>query len=138
MALKTIPITENPLIIRTDFSDDAVWKKIVSALQQPDDSLFLFNMELLEDPQYTDATADMLVTSVPKDYQHPFIAIADSDTMLGPEHPLLMIDLADEPGNQFRAIPASVAAIENNLSIANMGFDEFAQEVDDDEIFRGI
>jgi hypothetical protein len=43
-----------------------------------------------------------------------------------------------EPGREFRAVPRAVQAIENNVSLANMDFDDFANAVDDDGIFRGF
>ena len=49
-----------------------------------------------------------------------------------------MVDLWREPGREFRAVPAAVQAVENNLSIANMDFAEFAGAVDEDGIFRGF
>jgi hypothetical protein len=58
--------------------------------------------------------------------------------MSQPEYPLLVVDLLEERGRQFRAVAAAVASIDNNLSIANMGFEEFAGAVDDDGVFRGF
>jgi hypothetical protein len=50
----------------------------------------------------------------------------------------LVVDLHDKPGRIFRVVPAEIGNVENNLSIANMGFDEFADAVDKDGIFRGF
>jgi hypothetical protein len=52
--------------------------------------------------------------------------------------PLLVVDLYVERGRQFRAVAAQIAPIDNNLSIANMDFEEFAELVDDLGVFRGI
>jgi hypothetical protein len=38
----------------------------------------------------------------------------------------------------FRVIPSQMWSVENNLSIANMDFFEFADAVGDDGIFRGF
>jgi hypothetical protein len=48
--------------------------------------------------------------------------------------------LPEEPeyGREFRAIPTAVQSIENNLSIANMDFEDFAEAVDEDGVFRGF
>jgi hypothetical protein len=56
--------------------------------------------------------------------------------MTAAEHHLLVIDLAREPGREFRAVPSAIQSIENNLSIANMDFAEFAGAVDEDGVFR--
>jgi hypothetical protein len=64
--------------------------------------------------------------------------IVDAVTVRSPEHPVLVVDLWREPGREFRAVPATVQATENNLSIANINFAEFADAVDEDGIFRGF
>jgi hypothetical protein len=55
---------------------------------------------------------------------------------LQPEHPLLVVDLLKERGR--RAVASQVPSIDNNLSISNMDFEEFAELVDDAGVFRGI
>ena len=44
----------------------------------------------------------------------------------------------EERGREFRAIATQIASIDNNLCIANMGFEEFTGLVDETGIFRGI
>jgi hypothetical protein len=46
--------------------------------------------------------------------------------------------LLGERGRQFRTVAAVIFQIDSNLSIANMGFEEFAGLVDDGGVFRGI
>lgn len=58
--------------------------------------------------------------------------------MSQPDYPLLVVDLLEERGRQFRAVGAAVASIDNNLSIANMGFEKFAEAVDEHGVFRGF
>jgi hypothetical protein len=50
----------------------------------------------------------------------------------------LVVDLFEEPGRTFRAVPSAIQSIENNLSIANMDFWEFADNVDAAGVFRGF
>jgi hypothetical protein len=38
----------------------------------------------------------------------------------------------------FRATPATIQSIENNLTIANMDFEDFANAVDSGGVFRGF
>ena len=58
--------------------------------------------------------------------------------MAEPDHPLLVLDTRIEPGRSFRALPSQVQSIENNLSIANMDWEDFAGAVDADGVFRGF
>ncbi len=56
--------------------------------------------------------------------------VVDGVTIRDADHPVLVIDLADQPGRTFRVIPSEMWSVENNLSLANMDFDEFADAVD--------
>ena len=64
--------------------------------------------------------------------------VVDSTTMAHEEHPVAVLDLWHQPGRTFRVIPSQMWSVENNLSISNMDFFEFADAVDDDGIFRGF
>ena len=137
--MKQLPETENPLVLRTDFSNQSAWEEIRAEIQKPV-GIFRFraNVEFIDDTAYQDITKEQLLQLVPEDYNHNLIMVVDQVAISHPELPLLIIDLYDEPGREFRAIPSQIQGIENNLSIANMGFYEFAELVDEDGIFRGI
>ncbi len=135
--MKNIPTTESALIIRTDFSDQTAWERLTAVVREPADP-FIFNMELLDDPQNDGATVEQLMAALPDNYPHGFMVVADSVAISQPDHPLLVVDLLEERGRQFRALAAQVPSIENNLSIANMGFEEFADSVDESGVFRGF
>jgi len=132
-----IPPSESALLIRTDFSDESAWQKLLSEVRDPADP-FIFNMEIVDNGANSSATVDQLMEAIPETYPHSFMVVADSMAISQPEHPLLVVDLFEERGRQFRAVAAQVASIDNNLSIFNMGFDEFAELADDAGVFRGI
>jgi uncharacterized protein YbcV (DUF1398 family) len=134
-----LPQTENALILRTDFSNQAVWKTICAEIQRPV-GIFRFraNVEFLDDAAYAGITKEQLLKLVPENYNHSFIVIVDQTAISHPDHPLLIVELFEGSGNEFRAIPSQIQGIENNLSIANMDFEEFAEAVDEDGIFRGF
>ena len=132
-----IPLSEHALLVRTDFSDPSTWQKLITAVRTPADP-FIFNMEIVDDRANSDATVEQLVKALPEAYPHSFMVVADSIAISQPEHPLLVVDLYGERGRQFRAVAAQIAPIDNNLSIANMDFEEFAELVDDAGVFRGI
>jgi hypothetical protein len=137
--MKNLPDTENPLVLRTDFSNNAAWEKITAELQEPDEEMgFTANVECVDDAAYDRVTTEQILEHVPEGYPHAFMFVVDQTTISQPDHPLLILDLIEEPGREFRAIPSTIQSIENNLSIANMGFEEFAENVDADGIFRGF
>jgi uncharacterized protein YbcV (DUF1398 family) len=137
--MKQIPETENPLVLRTDFSNQATWEEICRTIQKPV-GIFRFraNVDFVDNVEYADITKDQLLEFIPKNYNHSFIMVADRTAISFPNHPLLIIDLYERSGRKFRAIPSQVQGIENNLSIANMDFEEFAESVDEDGVFRGF
>ena len=49
-----------------------------------------------------------------------------------------LVDLIEEPGRWFRVVPREAWAVQNNLSLANMDFVDFADSVDRDGVFRGF
>lgn len=58
--------------------------------------------------------------------------------MSRPEHLLLTVELADEPGRAFRVLPGRYIDISANLCIADMDFWEFADAVDSSGAYRGL
>jgi hypothetical protein len=135
--MKPLPETEDPLVLRTDFSDQAAWETICATIREPVGEFHAY-VDFLDDVEYAGLTKDQLLRLVPEDYGHSFIIVADQTATSLPDHPLLIVDLYEGSGREFRAIPSQIQAIENNLSIANMDFEEFAESVDDSGVFRGF
>jgi hypothetical protein len=132
-----LPTSEKAMLVRTDFSDQRAWEKLKAAVSDPGDP-FVFNMTIVEDRTNGGATVEQLIEALPENYPHSFIVVADDAAVSQPDYPLLVLDLLEEPGRYFRAIAAQVASIDNNLSIGNMGFDEFAEAVNESGVFRGF
>ena len=137
--MKPLPQSQAALVIRTDFSDQEAWEAIGAAILQLTKEGFGAQVDFVDDAGYRGATKEQLLDLVPEGEERPFfLMIVDAVTVRSPEHPVLVVDLWREPGREFRAVPAAVQAIENNLSIANINFAEFADAVDEDGIFRGF
>jgi hypothetical protein len=137
--MKRLPTTANALVLRTDFSDQSAWAAICETIQKPV-GIFRFraNVEFLDDAAYAGISKDQLLELIPHDYNHSFIIVVDQTAILQPDHPLLILDLYQRAGKEFRAVSSQIQGIENNLSIANMDFEEFAESVDEDGVFRGF
>ncbi|WP_088890426.1 DUF6924 domain-containing protein [Leptolyngbya ohadii] len=137
--MQPLPNSENALVLRTDFSDDVVWEKICEAIQQPDPVLgFQAYVEFLDDRQYECISVNELPALLPSGPNYLFMFIVDRITVAHSEHPVLVLNLETRPAQTFRTIPSQMWAVENNLSIANMDFEEFTNAVDSDGIFRGF
>jgi hypothetical protein len=137
--MKPLPQSRAALVIRTDFSNHEAWEAIGAAILRLTKEGFGAQVEFVDDVAYRGATQEQLLDLVLEGEERPFFhMIVDVVTVRSPEHPVLVVDLWREPGRDFRAVPAAVQSIENNLSIANMDFAEFADAVDEDGIFRGF
>lgn len=134
--MKSLPRSDQALVIRTDFSDDTAWNTVVAAIRQPVEGFYAY-VEFVDDPDFNGLTVEQLVT-LRDDLSKSYTIVADALTMSGAEQTLLIVDLYEEPGRTFRAIPSAIQSIENNLSITNMDFWEFADNVDADGVFRGF
>jgi hypothetical protein len=136
--LKQLPRTDNPLVVRTDFSNDEAWEAICTAIRRPSAQRgFEARVSVLSDAEYDHAMPEQLLDAT-RDYPHTFLFVADRLALSDPEQRILVVDLHHEPGRAFRVIPSEVWGVENNLSIANMDFFEFADSTDPDGVFRGF
>jgi hypothetical protein len=134
---KEIPVTENALVLRTDFSDDGSWKSICKAIRKPVGE-FQANVDFINDKTYEGVAVKELLSLISDESIHTFIFIVDSIASSHRDNPILVVDLYTEPGRTFRVIPSEMWGVENNLSIANMDFAEFANSTDPDGVFRGF
>jgi hypothetical protein len=136
--MKALPQTVKPLLLRTSFSDDTAWQALCAAMRQPSTpDGFVANLEVLSDADFAGATVEQLIAAS-GDHRHRFIFVADQQAFSSADHDVLVIDLRDQPGRTLRVIPSEAWGIENNLSIANMDFEEFADAVGADGVFRGF
>ena len=140
--MATIPRTRAVPVLRTDFADQAVWARLKKEMVSPTEEGFTAAVEFVDDDAFAGFDEDAIVRSLPGRYPHsfphPVLFVVDALTVGSADHPVLVIDLHDKPEPSFRSVPRGIQAIENNLSIANMDFAEFATAVDDDGIYRGF
>jgi hypothetical protein len=139
--VEPLPDSPSPLLVRTDFSDAGVWRELCDAVSAPVPDhgyQFFADMAFLDDPAHDGEDPDRLLAMTTR-YTHRFLVIADAATMTGPERPLLVLGLREpDRGRTFRALPSTIQSIENNLTLANMDFREFADAAGPDGVFRGF
>lgn len=130
------PSGDKPFVIRTDFSSDTAWESFCEALGQPVGD-FQADFQFVSDEAFDGATLEQLVT-IASMVEAGFIVIADSASMKGAELTALAVDLLDNPGRTFRFVPSIAWSVENNLSLGNMDFSEFADNATANGVFRGF
>ncbi|MFG2475070.1 DUF6924 domain-containing protein [Streptomyces fagopyri] len=132
------------LVVRTDYHDDVSWQAVTVALAKPwgdrGDGRYAAGLHLLDDPAWAEAGVDDVVAAVRADENLAVVFVADGTTMRTAHHALLAVttltreeceDDEDhrrltEFGRSFRTVPAGVHDIHANLSIGNLGFEEYA------------
>src|SRR5262249_1272043 len=71
------------------------------------------------------------------DHDPTFLLLADERAMTDKEYPILVLDLFEAGrGQSFRVTASELWSIGANLSIGNIDFEEFADGVDGDGVFR--
>jgi hypothetical protein len=132
-----LPDTTDALVLRTDFSNELAWAETWRAIETPSGDLQAY-VEFVSDREFENATVDELVYANAGSNYRSYMFVVDAVTLTHPDRPLLVIDLLDQPGRTFRVIPSEMWGVENNLSIANLDFADFADSSDSDGIFRGF
>ncbi|HBH52825.1 MAG TPA: hypothetical protein DDY91_13135 [Planctomycetaceae bacterium] len=136
--MPALPPTEKALLLRTDFHDEISWVELCHAAQATSAEGFSAQIDCVSDPRFADVSVDDLVKQSAKSGDRSFCFLADHQTLTDPQHPVLVLDLQEEPGRRFRVIPSELWSVENNLSLANMDFHDFANSADPDGVFRGF
>ncbi|MCF3130362.1 DUF6924 domain-containing protein [Streptomyces olivochromogenes] len=136
--MNQLPCSDDPLMVRTDFSRAASWEGLLAALDTPTEDGFLAHVEPLDDRRFAGVTREEAIALLPDAYEHPLLVLADATALGSTDLPLLVIDLVEERGRAIRVVAAELWGIENNLSLSNMYFEEFAGAVDEDGVYRGL
>jgi len=87
--MKKLPETDNSLLLRTDFSDDAAWASLCIVVQQPNEEGFRAHLDCFSDPAYDRLGVEELVAVCPKGGDRTFAFIADRTTFTDPERPAM-------------------------------------------------
>ncbi|MFH9266151.1 DUF6924 domain-containing protein [Streptomyces sp. NPDC017546] len=148
-----------PLVIRTDWTDDAAWREVVAELDRVagDEGRSESSAHLVEDRRWDGATSEDALVVAARDEELSVVFLADGVTMRSPLRPLLALDLgADDdedldpmyyqelidapPPREVRVVPAAVHMVHGNLQLANVDFPEFAEEAaaDPDGVVRDL
>lgn len=130
-------------IYRTYFGSNESWEEILAILKLPEMFGMAPEFEIIEDKKNEGIEGSVLLNNLEEEYTEAlnYFFIADEMTFSHKEHPLIAGNVPDLYLTEFmpfRLIPSQVGGVDANLSIANMGFEEFAEKVDADGIFRGF
>ncbi|MFB7504757.1 MULTISPECIES: DUF6924 domain-containing protein [Streptomyces] len=141
--MKSLPQTEETLLIRTDFSDEAAWQAVRTVVTTPDEDDFVAELHIVDDLAYRDLTTQQVVALVPD--EDGLLIVADKKALTEAEMPLLAVLKTDEDEDgseqgfdELRVFAAKLWEIENNIATANMDWEEFVDAAEEDGVFRGF
>jgi len=138
------------LLVRTDFTSDDAWAQVSGEAQRENADGFRAYLELVSDPAFDGASWQAVKAAVPANEAGVSVLfVADSEALTSPDHPILVVDLSDtflSPEEfpeiagraPFRCVPSELWSVDNNLNIANMDWEEFADAVDPSGVYRGF
>lgn len=133
------------LFIRTDFSNGAAWREVAAAAMaagEGDESEFMACLICIDNPANDGLSISDLLERI-GELPPYYVFIADATTITDPDHPILAVDTGPTEfgpgrGQTVRVIPSQMWSIENNLSLANMDFEDFANAAGPDGVYRGF
>ncbi|MFF8276066.1 DUF6924 domain-containing protein [Streptomyces lateritius] len=148
------PITRrddfDALVVRTDYTHEDGWRAVGAALAEDAE----LTAHIVDDPAWAGAEVDEVLAAVAADDELSVVFLADATTVASAPHALLAVTTTSraeceddeeyarltEFGDRFRTIPAGVHGVHVNLSLGNMGFEEYAEAAGDDpeRVFRGF
>ncbi|MFC8862814.1 MULTISPECIES: DUF6924 domain-containing protein [Streptomyces] len=124
---------------------------MLTAVTTPNTNGFLANIHVVDDVAYSDLTTEQAVSVARA--RGDLLIVADTTALTGPEMSLLAVlpfdededddydededDETKQEHGELRVIAAELWSIENNISLANMDWEDFVNAADEG-VFRGF
>ncbi|XAS68207.1 hypothetical protein V3C33_02430 [Micrococcaceae bacterium Sec5.7] len=124
--------------MRNTFSDQGGWENARSAALDENEDGFRAYLKVVDDSVWDRAGWEQVRQAALTAREHAAVLfIVDS---LAPEHdyPIQVVDLSEESRPPFRCIARELWGVDNNLNLANMDWEEFANRTDHRGVFRGF
>ncbi|MGQ4485708.1 hypothetical protein ACN6LM_001503 [Streptomyces sp. SAS_281] len=145
--VKSLPDTDETMLIRTDFSDPTAWQALLTTVMTPNRDGFLANVHPVDDLAYRDLTTPQILSAA-SELDTGLLIVADKTALTSPAMPLLALLLSDENDEsgesearqthgRLRVVAAELWSVENNISLANMDWEDF-ENAAHDGVFRGF
>lgn len=133
-----LPKTENSLLVRTSFADEKAWLDALSVVLTENEDGFSAYVEVIADNAWENADWERLrETALEAEDQAAVLFVVDH-AALEPDYPILVVDLDEASRQPFRCVARELWGVANNLNLANMDWEDFAESADTDSVFRGF
>lgn len=122
----------------TSFADEKAWLDALSVVLTENEDGFRAYMEVVDDPAWEIVDWEQLRDAVlAAENQAAVLFVVDHDA-LEPDCPILVVDLDEALRQPFRFVAREQWGVDNNLNLANMDREDFAESADTDSVFRGF
>lgn len=133
-----LPKTEDSVLVRTSFADETAWLDALSVVMTENEDGFRAYVEVVDDPAWENVEWEQLrETVLAAENQAAVLFVVDHDA-LEPDYPILVVDLREALRQPFRCVARELWGVDNNLNLANMDWEDFAESADPDNVFRGF
>jgi hypothetical protein len=133
-----LPSSGLSLLVRTDFTDDASWQRVrETALAESVDG-FRAGVRVIDERAYDGASWEDLRDAAMAGGETAAVLFVADRAALGADHPIQVVDLSGRSRAPFRCVARELWSVENNLNIANLDWEEFADKADANGVFNGF
>ena len=134
-----LPDSEIYLVVRTYFGDDAGWDALRAVIGEGSEEGFFANVEYVDDPQFDGLSVQALEQAHPhRADEWDVMYVADERAIVEPVHPLLVVRVGNHDEQPFRCRADLVYEVDANLSLANLDWSDFRDQIDDSGVYGGI
>lgn len=134
-----LPDLNVSLLVRTYFGSDDLWGAVRDEIEQGTDEGFHAIVEFIDDRQYEGLTAQQLEsTDRQRASQNDLVYLADERAQKEPSHPLLVVRVGGGPDLPFRCRADVLYEVDANLSLGNLDWDDFRDQVDHSSVYGGV
>jgi hypothetical protein len=137
--MPSLPESEIYLLVRIYFGDDAAWDALREEIEGGSEEGFFANVEYVDDRQFEGSSVKAL------EAVHPHRAdgwdvmyVADERAIKEPAHPLLLVRVGSSEDLPFRCRADLLYEVDANLSLANLDWDDFRDQVDESGVYGGV
>lgn len=137
--MPSLPESGIYLLVRTYFGDDVGWDALKAEISEGSEEGFFANLEYVDDRQFEGFTPEALQDA------HPHRAdgwdvmyVADEQAITSPVHPLLLVRVGSTEDLPFRCRADLLHEVDANLSLANLDWDDFRDQIDDSGVYGGV
>lgn len=137
--MPSLPDSEIYLLVRTFFGDDAGWDELTAIVAEETDEGFVATVQVVDDVQFDGySPAELEVAHPHRNDGWDVLYIADELAVTQPAHPLLLIRVGNSEDRPFRCRADRLHEVDANLSLANLDWDDFRDQVDESGVYGGL